>query len=184
MATKEKESPTEVLYSADWLELKRRGRYEFISRKRCSGVVIIVPVTDSGEMILVEQFRAAVGKKVLELPAGLVGDEPAFKGESFEVAAKRELLEETGFEAQRISFLMSGPVSSGAMSEIINFYRADGLIERHAGGGDEHEDITVHRVPVTDIHAFIEDFNVNHGLVDPKVYIGLYFGSDAQRFQR
>ncbi len=164
---------TETLYSADWLELKRRGRFEFISRKRCSGVVIIVPITDKNEIVLVEQYRHAVQSAVLELPAGLVGDVTGQEEEESVEAARRELLEETGFAAGRMEFLFTGPVAPGTMSELLSFYYADQLVRRHQGGGDDTENITVHVIPINQARIYLKTWQKQGGMIDPKVFIGL-----------
>ena len=61
-------------YAGRYLSLLERDGWEFASRNNASGVVVLVPVTDHGEIVLVEQFRKPIGKNVIELPAGLVGD--------------------------------------------------------------------------------------------------------------
>src|SRR5690349_10920782 len=73
--------------------------WEYVTRPHISGVVVIVAVTADGRLVLVEQYRPAVKKKVIELPAGLVGDIVGQQGESMGTAAARELEEETGYRA-------------------------------------------------------------------------------------
>ncbi len=64
----------ETLYSGRFLNLVRRGKWEFVERHSATGVVGIVAVTDEGRLLLVEQFRPPLQKQVIELPAGLAGD--------------------------------------------------------------------------------------------------------------
>ena len=88
-----------VLGQGRFLRLVEEGGWEFTERMGSNGVVVIVPLTDAGEIVLVEQYRPPLKCRVLELPAGLVGDKLEFEGEAFEAAALRELEEETGFLA-------------------------------------------------------------------------------------
>jgi ADP-ribose pyrophosphatase len=123
-------------------------------------------------LLLVEQERVPLGQRSIEMPAGLVGDTTA--GESAEDAAARELLEETGWEASKIEFLLRGPTSSGMSSEQVVFVRASGLRRRHAGGGDESEAITVHEVPVPEVPRFLVARMSEGYAVDPKLWAGLW----------
>jgi ADP-ribose pyrophosphatase len=94
-----------------------------------------------------------LGRACLELPAGLVGDETA--GESVAVAAGRELEEETGYRADSIEDLGVFYSSPGMTSECFTLVRATGLTRIGDGGGDSDENITVHRVPLTEVPAFV-----------------------------
>ena len=114
-------------YRGRYLSLLERDRWEFASRSNASGVVVIVAVTEAGEIVLVEQYRKPVGACVVELPAGLVGD-LADPDETVIVAAHRELLEETGYAAARMEVLMACPSSAGMSDEIITFVLALSLI--------------------------------------------------------
>ena len=102
----------EVLGEGRFVSLKRRGRWEFAERIPDGGAVAIVALTPGNKVILVEQHRPPVGRSVIELPAGLVGDRTTFEGEAIEVAAERELLEETGYAAEQMELLASGPPSA------------------------------------------------------------------------
>ena len=127
-------------------------------------------LTPEGAVVLVEEFRPAVNAAVVCLPAGLVGDEGPEDAES---AARRELSEETGYEANVLELLGRGPGSAGMSSEIVNFYFAPGV--RHTGeqGDREREEIRVHVVPLTDLAKWARDREAAGILVDPKVWAGL-----------
>lgn len=166
---------TETLCNGRWLRLKRRGRWEFAERVNAGGGVIIVAVTPDDRVLLVEQYRAAIEKKTIEMPAGLVGDLADSVDEHAIEAAHRELLEETGYQAGRIEFLMAGPSSSGMSNEIMAFVRAYDLVRVHAGGGDETEDIVVHEIPREEAPRWLLRKMSEGYSVDPKMFAGLYF---------
>ena len=125
--------------------------------------------------MLVEQHRIPVGSRVIELPAGLAGDLPDAEDEDFKEAARRELLEETGYEAENIKFLCEGPPTAGLTSEIQTLLRATGLRKTGPGGGDESEDITVHAIALEELDTWLASAAKRGCLIDPKIYAGLYF---------
>jgi ADP-ribose pyrophosphatase len=164
-----------TLFEGKHLRLLKVGHWEYVERTNATGVVIILAITPENKIVLVEQFRIPLGKRVIELPAGLAGDIPGAAGEALATAAKRELLEETGYEAKEMIFLTEGPPSSGLSSETVTFFRAKGLHRLSAGGGDAGEDIQLHEIDLAKIHDWLAE-KANQGwLVDPKVYTGLYF---------
>jgi ADP-ribose pyrophosphatase len=138
----------------------------------------MIAVTPEGRLLLTEQLRLPVGRRVIELPAGLVGDDAA-PGESVEAAARRELLEETGYEPGRIIPLAYGPPSAGLSSELVWLVRAADLVKRGAGGGDPTEAITVHEVPTAELIPWLRRQEAASLLVDLKVYAALPFVSAA-----
>ena len=81
-----------------FLHLVEVDKWEYVDRVIASGVVAVAAVTDDARLILVEQFRPPVGRPVIELPAGLCGDDPGAAGELLAEAGCRELLEETGLD--------------------------------------------------------------------------------------
>lgn len=169
-----KARPT-ILHEGDFLRMVREGRWEYIERSNCRGIVIILAMTDDKKVILVEQYRQPVHKKVIEFPAGLICDDPKHKNESITTAAKRELLEETGYKAQRIVKLLTGPVSSGSSADLITMVRAYGLTRIADGGGDHTEAIRVHEVPLPQAEQWLQKMSSRGYLIEPKVYAGLFF---------
>lgn len=163
------------LHAGRYLRLVCRNGWEFVERQGIRGIVIVVAVTPGGDLLLVEQHREAVGADVLELPAGLAGDAESPAGEPLEEAARRELVEETGWDAAEMERLTAGPPSAGVSSEIVTFFRARGLSKAGAGGGVEGEAIAVHEVPLGEAEAFLGRREAEGVLVDPKVWAGLWF---------
>jgi len=163
---------TRTLFNGRFLRLRQHGRWEYAERTNAGSAVIIVAVTPQDRVLFVEQYRIPVGARSIEMPAGLVGD---LGEEPVETAAARELLEETGWQAGRIEFLMAGPSSSGMSNEIIAFVRAHDLVRVHAGGGDESENITVHEIPRAEAPAWLDARRRDGYSIDPKLYAGLYF---------
>ncbi len=172
----------ESLYTGKFLELVREGHWEYAERVNATGAAIIVAVTDKNELLLVEQYRIPCHAGTIELPAGIIGDEPGAGQEAHAVAATRELFEETGYAARQIVPLVTGPASSGLTSELVTLFRATGLKKTGLGGGIAHEKITVHAVPLPQVRSWLENKARSGVLVDPKVYAGLYFlGLGADR---
>lgn len=102
---------------------------------RHPGSVVIIPVTDSGELMLVRQYRHAIGRWVWELPAGTLKP-----GEAIEHAAVRECHEETGLIPSRIQAVGSFYPSPGFCDEVMHFFKATGLRTRSAEEDEAHQD--------------------------------------------
>ncbi len=164
-----------ILHKGEFLTLIREGRWEYVERVRATGAAIIIAVTPASELLLVEQYRIPVGRRTLELPAGIIGDDPENGAESPEQAAGRELLEETGWRAGKVASLTTGASSSGVTSEVVTLFMATELEKVHQGGGVQHEDITVHRVQLGSVDSWLRQKAAEGLLVDPKTYAGLYF---------
>ncbi len=169
-----------VLGQGNFVRLVNVDSWEYVERLHSRGVAVMIPVTDDGKLVLVEQYRPAVSARVVELPAGLVGDIPGEANESTEAAAQRELIEETGYEAGEIKWLLCGPPAPGLCRETLNFYLCTQLVKRSAGGGDETEDITVHEVPLGEVESWLHARVKADGvLIDPKIFAGLYFANSG-----
>lgn len=166
-----------ILASGRFLRLVQRGAWEYADRVNCTGAVVIVALTSERELVLVEQFRIPIGRRTIELPAGLVGDTEDRDSHDFEATVRRELLEETGFTAQDVERLVEGPTSGGLSTEMVTLFLATGLRREAAGGGVAGEQIVVHVVPVADAEAWLARRMADGVAVDPKVYAGIYFAA-------
>jgi ADP-ribose pyrophosphatase len=166
--------PDRILAETKYLRVIDRDGWTFVERPNASGVVAIVAVTDDGRLVLVEQFRRPLGRRVIELPAGLVGDEPGASTDLI-AAAHRELIEETGYDAAKLVFLTAGPSSAGLSNEVISFFLATGLRRVGAGGGVADESIVVHTPALAGIRDWLAEREREGMMIDPKVFTGLYF---------
>ena len=164
----------ETLFETRWLGVYRNGHWDYVRRPNADAAVGILAITPEQKIILVEQFRIPMGKRVIEIPAGLVGDEEAFQGEDLAETARRELLEETGYEAGWIAPLLSSPTSAGMTSETTHIYLAKDLRKTGPGGGTENEDIIVHEVPLSEIRTFLAKCAERGCLVDFKIQAALW----------
>jgi ADP-ribose pyrophosphatase len=147
------------------------GRWEYVRRANGVAAAVIVALTDAGELVLVEQFRAPLGAPCIELPAGLVGDEMA--GEDPLVSARRELQEETGFEAATWEDFGMFASSPGMLGEIFHLFRATGLVRTGPGGGHEGEGITPHIVALPEVPAFLDAARARGCILDTRLLIAL-----------
>ncbi len=157
-----------------YLGLYALGSWEYVERPNSMSVVGILPITDAGELVLIEQFRIPVQSQVIEIPAGLAGDDPQHAGESLKETAARELLEETGYRANNITRLLSSPTSAGMTSEITHFFAATGLVREHQGGGIEGENIRVHHVGIEQLQDWLLEKEKDGYLIDFKIHACLY----------
>ena len=171
--------PRRVLAEGKHLRLVQEGHWEYAERTKARWAVVLVAMTDDGQLLLTEQYRIPVGKPVIELPAGLVGDVAGQEAEELEAAARRELLEETGYEAGVLRLVASGPPTSGLASEMVAFIVATQLKQVGAGGGDDSEQIEVHAIPLDRVPVWLEEQSARGVLIDPKVYAGLYFANQV-----
>ena len=164
----------ETLYEGKWLRMKRRGTWEYCERSHgTSGMaVIIVAVTPQDEVLFVEQYRIPLGARTIEMPAGLVGDDHAH--DTLQDAARRELVEETGWHPNRVDVLLIGPTSSGMSNERIAFVRARELEKVGDGGGVDNEDIIVHAVPRAQAPAWLMQKQREGYELDLKLWGGLW----------
>ena len=163
----------ETLYEGEWLRLVRIGHWESCERTHGQGMaVIVIAVTPDDEVLFVEQYRVPLGARTIEMPAGLVGDDRA--EDTLAEAARRELIEETGWSPGRVDVLLVGPTSSGMSNERIAFVRALDLTRVGDGGGVDNEDITVHRVPRADAPAWLMRKHAEGFELDLKLWAGLW----------
>lgn len=162
------EETVETVWAGKYIEARRKGRWEYVGRANSIRAAVIIAI-DDGHILLVEQHRVPLGGPCLELPAGLVGDENA--GETVEDSAARELEEETGYRPERIEIVGRFASSPGMVSETFTLVNAHGLTKVGEGGGDEHEGITVHRVPLSDVPAFVDARRAEGMFIDVKLLL-------------
>ena len=163
----------QTLYEGQWLRLVRIGHWESCERTHAQGMaVIVIAVTPADEVLFVEQFRVPLGARTIEMPAGLVGDDHA--EDTLVDAARRELIEETGWSAGRVEVLLTGPTSSGMSNERIAFVRARELVRVGEGGGVGDENIIVHAVPRAQAPAWLMRKRAEGFELDLKLWAGLW----------
>lgn len=177
MRVPDHDAPVETMWEGRFIVIKKRGRWEYVSRARGIRAAAILAV-DQGDVILVEQYRVPLGRYCLELPAGLIGDEGG-ADESAETAAARELEEETGYRAALIETIGEFFSSPGMVSESFALVKATGLTKVGDGGGEGDEDIIVHRVALGDVAAFVAARRAQGVAIDVKLLMlltGSVFG--------
>jgi len=166
-------SQARTVYEGRYLRMVVRGHWEYVERTHAQGMaVIIIAVTPDDRVLFVEQYRVPLQARTIEMPAGLVGDDHA--SDTLEEAARRELIEETGWQAGRVQVLLTGPTSSGMSGERIAFVRATQLTQVGDGGGVGGEDITVHAVPRAEAPAWLMARAREGFEVDLKLWAGLW----------
>ncbi len=160
-----------TVFEGDHLYVIERDRWQYVERKKGKEAAAVVAETDDGEVILTEQFRRPLNARVIDFPAGLIGDEePNTDGAE---TARKELEEEAGYTCDSVELLFRGPTSPGITSEIVSLYRAHGVRRTGKGGGVGGEDISVHLIPRPRLRAFLREKAEAGVLIDLKV--GLYF---------
>ena len=150
-----------------YIEVVVDGRWEYVKRARGISAAVILALTDRREVVLVEQPRVPLGRRCIELPAGLVGDETA--GEPAAASAERELEEETGFRAAHWEELGEFASSPGMVGETFRLFRATGLTRVGEGGGVSEEDIVTHVVPLDEVGSFLQAKRKEGCAVDVKL---------------
>jgi ADP-ribose diphosphatase len=167
---------SEILFEGEHLLFRRRAGWEYVEHRTAKESVMVVATTDDGRIVLVEEFRPAVESAVVCLPAGLVGDEGP---EDPEGAARRELSEETGWQARTLELVGRGPGSAGMSSEIVNFYLARGVRSAGEQGDREKREIRVHVVRLSELADWARAREADGILIDPKVWSGLRLAEAA-----
>lgn len=121
---------------------------------RHPGASAILPITEDGKIILVKQFRTALNRILLEVPAGKLE-----KGEKPLICAQRELEEETGFKANNFEYLGKICTVPGFCDEIIHLYLATG-IEKGIKGGDDDEFTEIVMVTIEEMKEMVKSGDI------------------------
>jgi len=159
-----------VVWQGRFVTAKTKGKWEYVSRSRGIRAAVVLAVDDEDHVILVDQFRVPLDRRCIELPAGLIGDGND-AGEAAEVAAARELEEETGYRAGRMEDLGEFWSSPGMVTESFSLFRAHDIEKVGGGGGVESEDITVHRVPLAEVAAAVARWRGEGYAIDVKLLL-------------
>ena len=131
---------------------------------RHPGAVVLLPVLDNGDVVLIENTRATVNETLLELPAGT-----RESGESAESTAARELVEETGYSADKLELMHTFYSAPGICDELMHLYLATGLVE-----GDPNREATEQIENRIASREEIASWIAEGTIRDAKTLIGLY----------
>ena len=163
------DAPEDIMWEGRFIVAKKMGKWEYVSRARNIRAAVILAITPEREVVLVEQFRVPLGRVCIELPAGLIGDDEGAGGEAAEVAAARELEEETGYRPGRMETIGEFHSSPGMVTESFTMLRAHDLVKVSEGGGLPGENITVHHVPLAALDDFIAGRRARGDAIDVRL---------------
>ena len=168
---------TDILCEGRHMRFLRAGHWEYVEHRVAKEAAMIVAVTEDRLLVLAEEFRPPIGRPVVSLPTGLVGDEGA---EDASNAARRELREETGYTADAFVPIGRGPGSAGQSSEMILFFLASPA--RLAGEQAAHDRgrIRVHAVPLARLREWTARRESEGAAIDPKIWAGLWMAGVAE----
>ncbi|MFZ7945132.1 MULTISPECIES: NUDIX hydrolase [Bacillaceae] len=117
------------------------------------GAVAILAITNDNKIVVVEQYRKALERTIVEIPAGKLE-----KGEEPEVCARRELEEETGYECKSLELLTSFYTSPGFADEIVHVYLAKGLKKKeNAASLDEDEFVNLEELTLEEAFQYVKE---------------------------
>lgn len=183
----------EIVYDGKFIRTLRRHYldakgeekvWEMVERKTKSRIVGIAAITPEREIILEKSFRIPAKSYVLELPAGL----PDRKGESEEELARRELLEETGYEVDEVKFLIGGCISAGIITDELSLYLGTNARRVKEPELEPSEDIEVIKVPLNRLPEYLLE-TINRGEINPALdralsHSAVKMGIDAETAAR
>lgn len=159
---------SEILHSFPIYRLRKDSRLSPRTGKTHTFLVMdstdwvnVVPMTPEGNVVMIRQFRHGTGSIVLEVPGGMVDREDP----SPEDAARRELLEETGYEAERFHYLGVVHPNPAIQNNRCHTFLAEAVRPKQSQRLDGSEDIEVTEIPYGRIPAMIERGEITHALV-------------------
>ena len=154
-------------FRVDEVELPGGARIEY-GVLESGGYAAVLPVTDRGDVVLVRQWRQPLGAFTLELPSGGVDD-----GEKPEVAARRELFEETGYRAEGLEHLVSVHTSPGRSTEVCHLFKCAAVRDERGPRPEPTEFISVVELPLGEALRMVSE----GGITDSATVLGLHWGT-------
>jgi ADP-ribose pyrophosphatase len=167
---------TDILCEGRHMLFLREGHWEYVEHRVAKEAAMIVAVTGDRRLVLAEEFRPPIGRPVVSLPTGLIGDEGAEDGSN---AARRELAEETGYAADAFVPIGRGPGSAGQSSEMILFFLASPARLAGEQAAHDRERIRVHVVPLAALREWAASREREGAAIDPKIWAGLWMAGIA-----
>ncbi|MCD6498024.1 MAG: NUDIX hydrolase [Deltaproteobacteria bacterium] len=157
-----------TLYSCPVLTLEKRPGHSPISDKHVDFCILrvpdwvnVIPITPQGNVVLVRQFRAGTNELSLEIPGGMVDHRDSNPGD----AAARELIEETGYASETVSFLGTVTPNPALQDNLCHSYLAWDVTKVSQPNLDPGEEIQVTEVPLSQIPDLIREGQIKHALV-------------------
>ncbi len=139
----------------------RTGKAREVHAIRFPDWVLILAITGDEKVVMVRQYRHGIERDCLELPGGLVDPDDV----SPALSAKRELLEETGYRADEIMLIGECFPQPAILSNRCFIYLAKNVTEAQPQHLDSGEDIEIVKIPLKEIHAKIQNREIDHGMV-------------------
>jgi len=128
--------------------------------------VNVIALTKNKEVVLIEQFRHGIEEVILEIPGGMIDDDD----EDTETAARRELLEETGFSSDKFILLGKSRPNPAIQNNTVFHYLAPDCEKTEDVSFDEHESVLTKIVSLEDAKSLIADGTISHSLVIAAFY--------------
>ena len=164
-----------VVFQGKYLQLHHadvrlpNGETSYREYLKHPGAVMIMPLFDNGDVLLERQYRYPLRKVFVEFPAGKKDE-----GETPLYTAQRELLEETGYRAERYTHVTDIHNALAYCDEVIHFYLAEGLTQVSEQQLDDNEFVQLLRVPLSELMAWIK----NGWVPDVKTQLGAFWLQD------
>jgi ADP-ribose pyrophosphatase len=166
---------SKTMYQGDYLHVLRdvvmlpNGQSSTREHIKHPGAVMVIPVFENGDVLVVRQYRYPLHGVFVEFPAGKKD-----KGEAPLVTGQRELLEETGYVAQEWLHVTDIHNAIAYCDEVIHFYIAHGLTQQSEQQLDENEFVDVKRVSLSEL----EDWMRQGWVPDVKTQLGIFWLRD------
>ena len=144
-----------ILAEGRFLRVLSRSGWEWVERTNTSGAVVIAAITAERQLVLVEQYRIPLDRRVIELPAGWSAIWPRARKKGSRRRHAASSWKRPATRRKASTYLFDGPSSSGLTNEVFTLVLARDVRKVGPGGGDATEDIRVHVVPLDQIEAWL-----------------------------